>query len=459
MWELTRVSLLMTTDLCAVLWATSVSRQQRFGMGRLPSEIAGGGLTLTYADLAAWWSVGWLLLLGLLGAYRRRMRTHLWGQSGAILRAAVASLAGLGIASMFARLQVSRGFVLTSLALVIVATLFGRAVVYCLLESLRRKGIQAERVVLLGSGPDTDALRSHILRTSRAVRVVAQLDPAESTTPVGRVLCHMATGMGITAVVATGTRADVSLRDLAAEIGDRGVSLLVAPEVREVLGPSLEIQSVGDLLLLRVGTGTRPAFQRLVRQLFDRSVAGVLLVVLLPVLVSLAFLVGRDGGPALFRQTRVGRGGRPFRILKFRTMRPDAEQALHAEGLYDDYVSNGFKLPADRDPRITSIGRWLRRTSLDELPQLWNVVRGDMSLVGPRPVVPAELANYDGMVRAYTGVRPGLTGYWQVSGRSDIGFPERAVLDSYYYDHQTARMDLRILVRTAVAVLKRTGAH
>ncbi len=137
----------------------------------------------------------------------------------------------------------------------------------------------------------------------------------------------------------------------------------------------------------------------------------------------------------------------------------DAEERLHREGLYERYVANGFKLPPGEDPRITRLGAWLRRTSLDELPQLLNVLNGTMSLVGPRPVVPAELELYGELRRAYIGLRPGVTGYWQANGRSDVGFPERAVLDSYYYDHQSLRLDMRILFHTVTAVLARKGAH
>jgi lipopolysaccharide/colanic/teichoic acid biosynthesis glycosyltransferase len=193
--------------------------------------------------------------------------------------------------------------------------------------------------------------------------------------------------------------------------------------------------------------------------MLDRGLALIGLIIMFPVMVTIAVLVRRDGGPAMFRQVRVGRNGRPFRIWKFRTMSPDAEQRLHDEGLYERYVANGFKLPADEDPRITRIGRWLRSTSLDELPQLVNVLVGSMSLVGPRPVVPAELELYGSLRRAYVSLRPGLTGYWQANGRSDVGFPERAVIDSYYYDHQSLRLDLRILARTLGAVITRRGAQ
>ena len=148
-----------------------------------------------------------------------------------------------------------------------------------------------------------------------------------------------------------------------------------------------------------------------------------------------------------------------FTVYKFRSMAGDAEERLRRDGLWEAYVANGFKLPPGDDPRITGFGAMLRRTSLDELPQLFNALNGTMSLVGPRPVVPEELACYGELTSVYTGVRPGVTGYWQVNGRSDVGFPERAELDAYYYDNRSLRVDLRILVRTIVAVVLRVGAH
>lgn len=186
----------------------------------------------------------------------------------------------------------------------------------------------------------------------------------------------------------------------------------------------------------------------------------ILLVVTLPVMVAAALLVlATSRGPVLFRQSRVGRHGRPFTVLKFRSMCADAESQLRASGLYDAYVAAGYKLPVARDWRVTRVGRFLRKTSIDELPQLFNVLRGDMSLVGPRPVVPAELAGYGDLVDCYLRVRPGITGIWQVSGRSHIQFPQRAHLDQEYASSRSLRLDLAILLRTPRAVFRRHGAY
>jgi exopolysaccharide production protein ExoY len=165
-------------------------------------------------------------------------------------------------------------------------------------------------------------------------------------------------------------------------------------------------------------------------------------------------------GPAFFVQERVGRGGQRFRMVKFRTMVVDAEARLRQDPkLWAEYVTNHYKLPATSDPRVTRIGRFLRRSSLDELPQLLNVLRGHMSLVGPRPIVPDELTMYGEHPEVYLGVKPGLTGWWQVNGRSGVGYPTRVDLDRAYAERWTLALDVKILLRTPLTVLRARGAH
>jgi lipopolysaccharide/colanic/teichoic acid biosynthesis glycosyltransferase len=189
-----------------------------------------------------------------------------------------------------------------------------------------------------------------------------------------------------------------------------------------------------------------------------RLVALLFLVVLLPFLVGIALAVLIDSrGPVLFRQVRVGRDGREFVILKFRTMRTDAESVL-AE-LFHLNETDGLLFKMRNDPRISRVGHWLRRFSLDELPQLWNVARGDMALVGPRPPLPKEVAQYDARIRRRLDVKPGLTGLWQVSGRSDLPWNESIRLDLQYVEHRSVGFDLQILARTVGAVLTGRGAY
>jgi exopolysaccharide production protein ExoY len=199
------------------------------------------------------------------------------------------------------------------------------------------------------------------------------------------------------------------------------------------------------------------------KRCFDVVAALVLLLLLAPLLALVALAVKlHDGGPVLFRQQRLGQGGRSFRIAKFRTMVVDAEAHLRANpDLYARYVDNGFKLPLSDDLRVSRLGRFLRASSLDELPQLVNVLRGDMSLVGPRPIVQPELRQYTdrGAAGAYLAVRPGLTGLWQVSGRNRLGYDDRIKLDLAYLVDASPTTDLKILLRTPLAVLRRDGVH
>ena len=200
---------------------------------------------------------------------------------------------------------------------------------------------------------------------------------------------------------------------------------------------------------------------RFAKRVIDLSLTALLLFCLLPVFALVAALVKLTSpGPVLFRQRRVGYRGREFNIFKFRTMFENAEQRLHEDTrLGDVYRENGCKVPAHVDPRLTRIGRVLRRSSLDELPQFLNVIRGDMSLVGPRPVFPEQMPDYGRVAAAYTASRPGITGMWQVSGRSNVAFPLRAHLDVENVRNWTPLKDLSILVRTIPSVLRRTGAY
>jgi lipopolysaccharide/colanic/teichoic acid biosynthesis glycosyltransferase len=198
-----------------------------------------------------------------------------------------------------------------------------------------------------------------------------------------------------------------------------------------------------------------------VKRAIDLVAAGTGLVLTAPLMGVVAILI-REGspGPAIIRQVRVGRGGAEFEMLKFRTMRQGADEDL------EDVLTRDPELRLTwqqfqklvHDPRLTPVGRWLRRLSVDELPQLWNVVRGEMSLVGPRPFLPEQRAFYGSAVEEYIRVRPGITGLWQVSGRNQLSFEERVELDARYLRDRSLWMDLSILLRTAWAVIRATGA-
>jgi len=193
----------------------------------------------------------------------------------------------------------------------------------------------------------------------------------------------------------------------------------------------------------------------------DVIVATVGLVIMMPLMAAIAVAIRIfDPGPALFRQVRLGERGRPFQMWKFRSMRTDAEEVLLSDPeLYARYVANNYKLADSEDPRISRIGAFLRRTSLDELPQLVNVLKGDMTLVGPRPIVPRELEMYAPYHDLLLSVRPGLTGQWQVNGRSEVPYPQRAHMDLDYVAGHSVGEDFSIMVRTLPSVVRRRGAN
>jgi len=196
----------------------------------------------------------------------------------------------------------------------------------------------------------------------------------------------------------------------------------------------------------------------MIKGLVDRCAAAVLLVIALPILGACALAIKLTSpGPVIFKQTRVREHGRDFTIYKLRTMSVDAEARLAEIADRNEAGGGLFKIRAD--PRVTSTGGWLRRLSLDELPQLWNVVIGDMSLIGPRPALPHQVASYDESARRRLAVKPGLTGLWQVSGRSNLSWDESVRLDSDYVDNWRPGRDVSIALRTVKAVLTKDGAH
>lgn len=190
------------------------------------------------------------------------------------------------------------------------------------------------------------------------------------------------------------------------------------------------------------------------------AIVGLILSSPLFLLMSIFYLFGDSKGPILFRQVRVGKNGKKFYIYKFRSMVVNAEEKLKADKeLYQKYLRNNYKLEPHEDPRITNLGRFLRKTSLDEIPQLINVLKGEMSLVGPRPVVEEELKEYGSDISKFLSVKPGMTGYWQVSGRSAVGYPERVDIELHYIENQSLLFDIAILIKTVWEVLLKRGAY
>jgi exopolysaccharide biosynthesis polyprenyl glycosylphosphotransferase len=278
-------------------------------------------------------------------------------------------------------------------------------------------------------------------------------------TGIRRVAEH-ALAAGADAVIALPSRKvdATQLRRIGWELEQTGVQLYVGTPLLDVACGRTTMTSAAGLRMLHVASRTRRRPPQLLKELVERPVAALMLAVLSPLILVTYLAIRLDSpGPALYRQTRIGRDGVGFTMLKFRTMVIDADARLAQLAVQNESDGKLFKMR--RDPRITRVGSVLRKYSLDELPQLVNVVRGDMSLVGPRPALPSEVLRYDHDECRRLALKPGLTGLWQVSGRSDLSWEDSVRLDLKYVDNWSLSQDLALLVRTVRAVLSHRGAY
>ncbi|UIJ36270.1 sugar transferase [Allobranchiibius sp. GilTou73] len=367
------------------------------------------------------------------------------------------------------RPYLSRFFVLVYFPTLLGTTLVARFALRRQLYRARWQGLACQRAVVAGQDHAVRNLVADLHReTQHGIRPVA-ICTGDTVDTVGGV--HREGSVHETVQVARKYAANVvvvaspsdldgiELRRLSWELDDLGIELVVSPGVVEVTGPRMSIRPAANLSLLHI---ERPALHGLnaaSKALFDRVVGGLLVVLLSPLLLLVAvFIKVRDGGQVFYRQTRVGIDGKDFTMLKFRSMVPDAEHQL-AMVRIDGDDGNGVLFKRRHDPRVTPIGKVLRRFSLDELPQLVNVMHGDMSIVGPRPPLRSEVDGYGADAVRRLRVKPGLTGLWQVSGRSDLSWDESLRLDLRYVDNWSMFLDVQILWRTVRAVIRGTGAY
>jgi exopolysaccharide biosynthesis polyprenyl glycosylphosphotransferase len=352
-----------------------------------------------------------------------------------------------------------------SLAAVLAATLATTS-----LPVLRRRPAEPRRVVLVGSAQD---IESHLDSLGDAHVLVAGAYVADAastlsvapawgftTTTTVDTLDELVANVGADDVlVVPGRDTDPELvRRVTWALERSRATVGVVCPVSSVAGHRLRTTRFGDTTVLDLGVVRAPQVAQVAKQVIDRLGAAVLLLVCLPLLMVLMAAVRLDSkGPALFVQTRVGRDGQLFRMFKLRSMHRDAEAILAT--LAEQNESDEVLFKIRRDPRVTRVGSWLRRSSLDELPQLLNVLLGEMSLVGPRPALPSEVAAYDDLACRRLVVKPGITGLWQVSGRSDLQWEESLRLDLWYADNWTLVDDLLIAARTVSAVTRARGAY
>jgi exopolysaccharide biosynthesis polyprenyl glycosylphosphotransferase len=387
---------------------------------------------------------------------------------GFVLSAVVLGMLGLALLATAVRPWV---FGLIPLAGVLATT--GRLVLRARLYRRRRRGQCVVPVLAIGTAASVADLIERTRRDDTVGWVVVGACTPTGTAADGTdrisgvpVLGDLDTAGEVVSrgehrVVAVGQTPGWSVRrlhELAWRLEDVGAELVVDPGLMDVAGPRLHVEPVDGMPLLRLTKPVLTGVPWMVKHCYDRIGAVLLIVLLLPVLLAVAIAIKIDDrGPVLFRQTRIGRYGREFRMLKFRSMVVDAEERL--ESLVEGNEGAGplFKMRAD--PRVTRVGALLRRYSLDELPQLFNVAAGSMALVGPRPPLPAEVASYGTDARRKLLVKPGLTGLWQIGGRSDLSWKESVRLDLRYVENWSPALDLLILWKTLGVVLRGHGAY
>jgi exopolysaccharide biosynthesis polyprenyl glycosylphosphotransferase len=448
------------------------------GLDLVSAVIPTGAVLLTHPVVTAplvWAAVAivvaWPLLLLGSDAYDERAFGTGSDEYRRVGRAGILLLALTSAVSYAAQLEISRALVVLAVPALTLLALTGRYVGRWRLRLLRSRGEAIKRVVVVGRGAAVLGLAAAVGREDDAgLRVVGACVTLEGRARVADTLGVPVSGLDDVAAMAERLDADTVavtsasetaaeyLRRLSWQLEGTGIELLVAPGLIEVAGPRLHIRPFEGLPLLSVEQPRFEGWGRLVKGVVDRTAAAVALVVLAPVLLALALAVRLDSpGPVLYRQERVGVNGRRFTMLKFRSMVVDADQQV--EALQAHNASDGLLFKMRADPRVTRVGGWLRRSSLDELPQLFNVLAGSMSLVGPRPPLPREVARYDSSVSRRLLVRPGLTGLWQISGRSDLSWEESVRLDLRYVENWSLAMDALILAKTLRAVLSRSGAY
>jgi exopolysaccharide biosynthesis polyprenyl glycosylphosphotransferase len=407
--------------------------------------------------------VAFAVLLG-LGAYRHDAREGLELASGLVVASGACVLVAAYTGS-----RLGWSLDADALAFAFVALPFGWLAGRAALPA--RRG--AQRVLVIGSGRVARQVAALALRHRDAgFEVVGcldddPLDGVDGLTCLGGLtdLERVVTTHRVDRVIVTFTRqSDEQLLSIIRSCDASGVEIDAVPRLFDLMSTGPRTYDVGDLALVRLGGGRPGLLDRAAKRTLDIAGSGLLLVALAPLMAlgALAVLLS-DGRPIMFRQERVGRDGRAFRILKLRTMVRDAEAiglvriaALGDGGM--DIAAAVAVLKPKHDPRITRLGHVLRRTSIDELPQLWNVLVGQMSLVGPRPLRPFECAALSDWETRRQAVRPGITGLWQVTSRSDADWGERMRLDYRYFRHWSLAGDLRILARTVTVVLGRRGA-
>lgn len=463
---------LIVIDAIAATLAFATAFVVRFGV---PSSAADFGI---YAAVGAVLPMAWVGVVAMNRAYEGRFVGAGPAEFDRLFKAFLYVMALFAFGSYATHAEIARGFVLVALPLTLGLDLVGRYAARKYLHRMRARGHAMTEMLLVGDARSVVDFAALVRRDGYAgMRVAGACVPAEliDDPQTERLLAEhdipllgdvdsiveavTASSADTVAIAASAVIGPERLRWISWQLEGKPTDLVVSPWLIEIAGPRLHIQPVAGLPLVHVEEPEFTGFRRLLKNAFDCTLAAIALLILLPVTIVVAIAVGLTSrGPVLFRQQRVGRNGRTFTMLKFRSMYVDAEQR-RAELEKHNVNADGVLFKVHNDPRITRVGRVIRKYSLDEIPQLVNVLSGQMSLVGPRPPLPSEVARYADDMRRRLLVKPGITGLWQISGRNDLSWEETKQLDLRYVENWSLGSDLLILWKTPSAVARASGAY
>jgi exopolysaccharide biosynthesis polyprenyl glycosylphosphotransferase len=445
--------IVIATSLATALWALDSERFKDLGLAE-PLL----GLLLFVA--------GWVAVLWAHGAYRLRDRWSLQSDAMVVMRAlawlAVATFAFLYLAKLP---DVSRLYLLLLFGLLLVATLVARAAIRSIFGSARRRGRNLRSLIVLGTGPTAIGFARRLeARRELGLAIVGFLGEPTQALParwayLGSVdkLPEIIHERVIDEVAICLVTEDWALVESIAGLCETEGKIVRMPVPMPHLAIATgHVEDLDGTPVLSIVTGPNATIALAAKRIMDMGLSAIGMLVLTPLLFAIAASIRlADGGPIFYRQERVGLQGRRFQVVKFRSMVTTADAMLESLVARNEINGHAFKLTAD--PRVTRVGRFLRRSSLDEIPQLWNVFRGEMSLVGPRPPLPQEVAGYDLWHRRRLSMKPGITGLWQIEGRREKEFDRWVQKDLEYIDRWSTWLDIRIMLRTIPAMLRAEG--
>lgn len=473
-WKTGIPRLLGLVDASCIIGAMVAAQLSRFGLDSNAS--LNGNVSTSYWIVTALLCIVWWMALQVWGSRDPKIFGTGTEEYKRVASASLYFFGSIAIVSYALNIPTARGYIGVALPLGIAMLLIARWFCRGRLVRHRKNNLFTRRLMLVGSPAAVEHLYQSLISEPGAgyLPVAAILPGYSLTSPSGRELALPIASVGkelpevlgaiethgvdAIAISAGTTLKPRVIRQLGWELQERRISMIMAPALTDIAGPRIHTQPIAGLPLIHVSTPELEGWESFTKRVFDCVGATLALLVFSPLFLIVALLIKKDGpGPVFFHQERIGRNGVPFKMHKFRSMVTDAETRL--ADLREVSEGNGVLFKMKEDPRITKVGAFIRRYSIDELPQLWNVLRGEMSMVGPRPPLKSEVDTYEEYVLRRLKVKPGLTGLWQVSGRSDLSWDDSVRLDLYYVENWSLMQDLVILFRTAKAVFGKDGAY